>query len=323
MTMKLRLVRSAWLAEGVVGLDFAAAPDPAVPDLGGAPELPAWTPGAHLTLHLGNGLARDYSLCGDPADRTRYTVAVQRDAASRGGSAFVHDRLRVGEVIDTSGPKNNFELEDGAPAYILIAGGIGITPIRAMTRELASRGADWRLLYCGRTRERMAFAPDLVAAYGGRVTVHADDEAGGPANLAAYLTAAPAGALVYCCGPEPLLDAVAGIVAEDGARDRLRMERFRPPQATAAIAESGFDVVCSAGRFAVAPGTSILKTLLDAGLDIPFSCQEGICGSCETAVVRGRPDHRDYLLSDEEKETGATMLLCVSRCHTPELVLDL
>jgi ferredoxin-NADP reductase len=324
----LRLIRSTWLAEGVVGLDFASP----------ANTVPAWEPGAHLTLRLGNGLSREYSLCGDPADRTRYTVAVQRDAASRGGSTYVHDRLRVGEIIGVDGPKNNFALEDDAPAYVLIAGGIGVTPIRAMARELARRGARWRLLYCGRTRDRMAFLDELTAlgaetgtpgdaAPGdGRcpVTVHVDEEAGGPADLAAYLAAAPADALVYACGPEPLLGALASLTAEAGSRDRLRLERFRPPERVSVpTEETGFDVVCSAGRFSVPSGASVLQTLLDAGLDLPFSCREGICGSCETGVVSGTPDHRDFLLSDEEKEAGTTMLLCVSRCHTPELVLDL
>lgn len=315
---KLRLVRSTWLAEGVVGLDLA---DPGP----GAPDLPAWEPGAHLTLHLADGLCREYSLCGDPADRTRYTVAVQRDAASRGGSAYVHEKLRVGEIIEADGPRNNFAL-DRAPSYVLIAGGIGITPISAMVRELADRGADWRLLYCGRTRDRMPFLGELTAAAPGagpNVTVHVDDEAGGPADLAAYLREAPDDAHVYACGPEPLLAAVENALGE-AADDRLHVERFRPPAITAPGGEeAAFDVVCGAGRFTVAPGTSILATLLDAGLDIPYSCEEGICGSCETDVLAGTPDHRDHLLSEAEKKAGKTMLLCVSRCRTPELVLDL
>jgi tetrachlorobenzoquinone reductase len=313
---KFRLIRSTWLAEGVLGLDFAA-PDPANTS---SIELPAWTPGAHLTLRLGNGIARDYSLCGDPADRTMYTVAVQRDAASRGGSGYVHQQLRVGEVIDVDGPKNNFALED-ASSYVLVAGGIGITPIRAMARELAGRGANWRLLYCGRTRDRMAFAAELAARHRQNVTVHVDEEAGKPADLAAYLAAAPADALVYCCGPEPLLDGVATALNDS---KRLRIERFRAAAATPAPGdEAAFEVVCSAGRFTVEPATSILRTLIDAGLDIPFSCEEGICGTCETDVLSGQPDHRDALLSEEEKAAGKTMLLCVSRCRTPELVLDL
>jgi len=310
--VKLRLVRSTWLAEGVVGLDFSAP--------GQAAELPAWSPGAHLTLRLAGGLSRDYSLCGDPADRSRYTVAVQRDPESRGGSTHVHDRLRVGEVIEADGPRNNFALV-AAPSYVLVAGGIGITPVRAMARELDRRGADWRLLYCGRSRDRMAFAAELAAAHGDRVTLHADDEAGGPADLATYLEPAPAGALVYCCGPEPMLAAAAAAVADPAL---LRTERFRAAATPAGgAAEAGFEVACSAGRFPVRPGTSVLRTLLDAGLDVPYSCEEGICGSCETGVLSGTPDHRDSLLSAEEKAAGQTMLLCVSRCRTPELVLDL
>ena len=185
---KLRLIRSTWLAEGVLGLDFAAPGPASTANV----ELPAWTPGAHLTLRLGNGIARDYSLCGDPADRTRYTLAVQRDAASRGGSGYVHEQLRVGEILDVDGPRNNFALEDGS-SYVLVAGGIGITPVRAMARELAGRGANWRLLYCGRTRDRMAFAAELAARHSENVTVHVDEEAGAPAGHRAGSEAAIGG----------------------------------------------------------------------------------------------------------------------------------
>jgi ferredoxin-NADP reductase len=307
----LRLIRSTWLAEGVVGLDFA---DPA-----GA-ELPGWEPGAHLTLRLPSGLRREYSLCGDAGDRSRYRVAVQRDAASRGGSTYVHDRLRVGEVIDVDGPKNNFALED-APSYVLIAGGIGVTPVKAMAEALAARGADWRLLYCGRTVTRMPFAAELAALGGGQVTVHADDRQGGPADIAAYLAGAPADALVYCCGPEPLLAAVQAAVADQA---RLRVEIFRPPAtAVAHPADEAFDVVCSAGRLTVKPGTSIMQALEEAGLNVAFSCREGICGTCETRVISGLPDHRDFLLTAEERQASESMMICVSRSRTPELVLDI
>ncbi|MEW2355675.1 PDR/VanB family oxidoreductase [Spirillospora sp. NPDC029432] len=309
---RLRLIRSTWLAEGVVQLEFA---DPA-----GA-ELPAWKPGAHLTLHLPNGQAREYSLCGDPADRYRYAVAVQRDAASRGGSACVHDRLRVGETIEVDGPKNNFALED-APAHVLIAGGIGVTPVKAMAEALAERGGDWRLFYCGRSRAGMAFTGTLERLAGGTVTLHADDECGGPPDLDKVLADLPDGALVYCCGPEPLLAAVEAAI-DDPAR--LRVERFRAPQAPAAgtAADAPFDVVCGGRRFTVRPGASILDTLREGGLQVPSSCEEGVCGTCETRVLAGEPDHRDHLLTDDERAAGESMMLCVSRSRGPELVLDL
>ncbi|GAA2632539.1 PDR/VanB family oxidoreductase [Actinomadura fulvescens] len=309
--MRLRLIRSTWLAEGVVQLEFA---DPA------GDELPGWEPGAHLTLHLPNGLAREYSLCGDPADRTRYAVAVQHDAASRGGSAYVHERLRVGEVVEVDGPKNNFALTE-APAYMLIAGGIGVTPVKAMAEALHARGADWRLFYCGRSRTSMAFA-DLLESLGDTI-VHADDDCGGTPDLGKVLADLPGGALVYVCGPEPLL---AAVEAELDDPARLRVERFRAPERPAAgePADEPFDVVCGGGRrFTVQPGASVLDTLRRGGLDLPSSCEEGICGTCETRVLAGEPDHRDFLLTDAERAEGGSMMLCVSRSRTPELVLDL
>ncbi|MFC9977287.1 PDR/VanB family oxidoreductase [Spirillospora sp. NPDC127200] len=306
---RLRLIRSTWIAEGVVQLEFA---DPA------GEELPGWEPGAHLTLRLPNGQAREYSLCGDPADRTRYAVAVQRDAASRGGSACVHERLRVGEVIEVDGPKNTFALED-APAHVLIAGGIGVTPIKAMAERLAARGAERRLFYCGRSRASMAFA-DRLEELG--AVVHADDECGGTPDLAKVLADLPDGALVYCCGPEPLL---AAVEAELGDAARLRVERFRAPaqQAPDPAGDAPFEVVCGARRFTVEPGVSVLETLRRGGLDVPSSCEEGICGTCETRVLAGEPEHRDFLLTDEERAAGGSMMLCVSRSRGPELVLDL
>lgn len=311
---KLRLTRSSWRADGVVELEFRD------PEGGG---LAPWTPGAHLTLALGATLSREYSLCGDPADPACYVVAVQRDAASRGGSAYVHEHLRVGQVIDVEGPKNDFELED-APAYLLVAGGIGITPVSAMARTLAARGADWRLLYAGRSRRSMAYAADLAELGGERVTLHADDEHGAPPDLAAHLAAAPAGALVYCCGPEPLMAALERAMAEP---TRLRVERFRAPArpvgGPADTAEEPFEVVCGDRGLTVRPGVSILETLRAAGFEVPSSCEEGICGTCETRVLDGTPDHRDFLLTDAERAAGKVLMPCVSRSLGPRLVLDL
>ncbi|NUU23404.1 MAG: oxidoreductase [Streptomycetaceae bacterium] len=310
---KLRLTRSTWIADGIVELQFR--------DPEGA-ELAPWTPGAHLTLGLTTTLSREYSLCGDPADRYRYAVAVQREPASRGGSAHVHDTLRVGAVIDVDGPKNNFELED-APAHLLLAGGIGITPMAAMARELHARGANWRLLYAGRSRRSMAFADELAGLGGDRVRLHADDEHGGPPDLAAELAAAPADALVYCCGPEPLL---AAVEAQLDDASRLRVERFRAPapaETTAGDAEQAFEVSCSRGTFTVQPGVSILDALRAGGVDVPSSCEEGICGTCETRVLSGEPEHRDFLLSGAERAANTVLMPCVSRSRSPRLVLDL
>ncbi|GAA3108036.1 PDR/VanB family oxidoreductase [Streptosporangium carneum] len=302
----LRLHQMTWLAEGVVRLDLV---DPA----GAA--LPAWEPGAHLSFRLTDGLVREYSLCGDPADRSRYAVAVQRERNSRGGSAHVHERLRAGDLLEVDGPRNHFALVE-APAYLLVAGGIGITPIRAMVGALGAKA--WRLFYCGQSRARMAFAEELSGRP--NVTLHADDEAGRPPDLAAVLAGAPKDALVYCCGPEPLIQAVERAL-DDPAR--LRVERFRAAERPRTGADSPFTVVCSGREFAVEPGVSILETLRAGGLDVPSSCEEGICGTCETGVLAGEPDHRDFLLTEEEKAANQSMMLCVSRSRTPRLVLDL
>ncbi|MPZ95303.1 MAG: 2Fe-2S iron-sulfur cluster binding domain-containing protein [Propionibacteriales bacterium] len=310
MSTTVRVHRTTWLADGVVRLELC--------DPGGA-ELGGWEPGAHLSLHLPNGLTRQYSLCGDPADRHTWTVAVLREPASRGGSSWVHERLTAGTVLEVDGPRNNFALA-GAEEYLLIAGGIGITPLLAMARSLTAQGASWRMFYCGRSRSSMAFLSELDID---RLTVHADDERGGPPDLSTVLAGVSAGTAVYCCGPEPLIAAVEA-AAPDPAQ--VHVERFKPAAAAApSTADSAFDVVCagSGTRVRVEPDVSVLDALTLAGMDVPFSCQEGVCGSCETKVLDGEPDHRDFVLSDAEKAANATMLPCVSRCRSAELVLDL
>lgn len=314
MRKTVRVHQTTWLADSVTRVEFR--------DPGGA-ELPAWRPGAHLTLHLPNQLAREYSLCGDPAQRDRWSVAVLRERASRGGSAWVHERLTPGALIEVEGPRENFTLEP-APAHLLIAGGIGITPLLPMANALAASDSDWSILYCGRSRGTMAFIDELSTVAGSRLRIHADDEQGGPPDLGAALTGLPPGALVYCCGPEPLITAVEATLDD---RSALRVERFRAPTTVAPAAgeERGFDVVCSGSgtRVRVEPQVPVLDALASAGIDVANSCREGICGTCETKVLAGEPDHRDFLLTEEERATGATMMLCVSRCRSAELILDL
>ncbi|MER7011598.1 PDR/VanB family oxidoreductase [Saccharopolyspora sp. NPDC000359] len=311
MAHAVRVHSTTWLASGVVQVELR---DPAGAD------LPAWEPGAHLALRLGNGMTREYSLCGDPADRRSWTVAVLREPNSRGGSSWVHERLTAGTQLAVEGPRNNFPLEP-AERHLLIAGGIGVTPVLAMARQLAERGADWRMLYCGRSREGMAFLPQLQEL-GDRVRVHADDEHGGPPDLRAVLGAVAPGELVYCCGPEPLIDAVESALPDPSA---LRVERFRAPEPAASTSDGAFEVVCEASgvRVPVGPGTSVLDALFEAGIEVPNSCQEGVCGTCETKVLGGEPEHRDHVLSPAERATGDTMMICVSRCRSGELVLDL
>jgi ferredoxin-NADP reductase len=297
-------------AEGVAAVTLRAA------DHG---PLPQWNPGAHVDLVLGPGLVRQYSLCGDPSQRRAWRLAVLRETGGRGGSAYVHDRLDVGARVRVRGPRNHFPLRP-APAYLFIAGGIGVTPILPMIGEVHEAGAEWRLLYGGRTRASMAFLDEL-ARYGDRVTVRPQDETG-LLDLDAVLDPPRADTLVYCCGPEPLLAAVQRRCSAWPA-GALHVERFTPIPVEAP--EDEFEVVLNnSGRTVTVPaGTSILKAVEAAGVTVLSSCQEGTCGTCETGVVEGRPDHRDCVLNAEERAAGDVMMICVSRSLGPRLVLDL
>ncbi|WP_060882669.1 PDR/VanB family oxidoreductase [Streptomyces caniscabiei] len=280
-------------------------------------ELPAWEPGAHIDVLLGPELERQYSLCGDPADRHTWRIGVLREPDGRGGSAYVHTELGRGDKVRVRGPRNNFALEP-MPRYRFVAGGIGITPLLPMLAAAEAAGAEWSLLYGGRSRESMAFQEEL-AAYGDRVTVAPQDEAG-LLDLGSVLDGLPEDTLVYCCGPGALLDAV-----EERCPGRaLRVERFRPKeQETGPDAE--FEVVLErTGKTVTVPvGVSVLDTVRAAGVEVLYSCAEGTCGTCETDVLEGTPDHRDSVLSEEERAAGETMLICVSRCQGSRLVLDL
>ncbi|MFI7505120.1 PDR/VanB family oxidoreductase [Streptomyces sp. NPDC049687] len=279
--------------------------------------LPAWEPGAHVDLVLGPGLERQYSLCGDPADRTAWRVAVLREPDGRGGSAHVHEKLGQGDKVRVRGPRNHFALRPAA-RYRFIAGGIGITPVLPMLAAADAAGADWTLLYGGRSRDSMAFTEEL-AGYGDRVTVAPQDETG-LLDLGPVLDDLPEGTLVYCCGPGPLLDAVE----ERCPSGALHVERFQPKEQPAGE-DTEFEVeLAQSGRtLTVAPGVSVLDTVRAAGVEVLYSCTEGTCGTCETDVLEGAPDHRDSVLTDEEREAGETMMICVSRCKGRKLVLDL
>ncbi|MGW5734266.1 MULTISPECIES: PDR/VanB family oxidoreductase [Streptomyces] len=307
-TLTLLVRRMTWEADGVLSVELTH------PE--GKP-LPAWTPGAHLDLHTG-GHVRQYSLCGDPRNGSAYRIGVLNEASSRGGSRHVHTTLRPGQSVTASEPRNHFALEE-APGYLFVAGGIGITPLLAMAREAARRGADWRMVYGGRTRGSMAFTDEL-AALGGEVTVVPQDEHG-HIDLAAALDDLPEGTLVYCCGPEPLLAAVEARCPAD----RLRVERFSAPVVERTGDDSAFEVECrrSGVTLSVDEDTSVLQAAEAAGITVASSCQEGICGSCETRVLDGTPDHRDFLLSEAEHAANTSMMICVSRCASGRLVLDL
>ncbi|MGN9757627.1 PDR/VanB family oxidoreductase [Streptomyces sp. SD31] len=279
--------------------------------------LPAWEPGAHIDVVLGPELERQYSLCGDPADRDAWRIAVLREPDGRGGSAHVHAQLGQGDKVRVRGPRNHFRLES-APRYRFIAGGIGITPILPMLAAAEAAGAEWTLLYGGRTRRSMAFTAEL-SRYGDRVTVAPQDETG-LLDLASVLDDVPADTLVYCCGPGPLLDAVearcpAGL---------LHVERFAPKeQEGGENTEFEVELAQSGRTVTVSPDVSVLDAVRAAGVEVLFSCTEGTCGTCETDVLDGTPEHRDSVLTREEQESGETMMICVSRCRGKRLVLDL
>ncbi|MFD4318760.1 PDR/VanB family oxidoreductase [Streptomyces sp. NPDC058548] len=306
--LQLIVHRMTWEAEGVLSVELAH------PD--GKP-LPAWTPGAHIDVHVG-GRIRQYSLCGDPQDQGTYRIGVLDEPSSRGGSRFVHTQLRPGQSVTVSAPRNHFALEDAA-SYVFVAGGIGITPLLAMAREAARRGTGWRMVYGGRSRASMAFTTEL-ARLDGEVTLVPQDELG-HIDLDAVLTRLPDGALVYSCGPEPLLAAVE----ERCPEGRLRLERFAAPTVERTGDDEEFEVECRASGLTlrIDAHTSILDAVENAGIDVASSCRDGICGSCETRVLDGTPDHRDFLLSEAEQTAGATMMICVSRCASGRLVLDL
>ena len=302
----------AAVADGVITLDLR---DPA-----GA-TLPGWSPGAHIDLLLGRGLTRQFSLCGDPADRARWRIAVLREPGGRGGSAYVHDAVVEGSLVRARGPRNHFRLEP-ADRYLFIAGGIGITPILPMLAAADADGRPWTLTYGGRTAASMAFRADLLARYPGRVRIRPQDQTG-LLDLAGLLDGLQPGTLVYCCGPPPLLDALADHCAGWPA-GLLHVERFAPPPAGAPPGP-GFEIeLAQAGlTLTVPPGQSILEVVEAAGVTVLSSCTEGTCGTCETAVLAGLPEHRDSVLSPAEQAAADTMMICVSRSLTPRLVLDI
>ncbi|MFJ6511472.1 PDR/VanB family oxidoreductase [Streptomyces sp. NPDC091406] len=281
--------------------------------------LPPWSPGAHLDLVLPSGLVRQFSLCGDPADTGAYTVATRLVADGRGGSREVHEQLQEGLEVEVRGPRNRFPLAE-APGYVFVVGGIGITPVLPMLRALAASGAEWRLLYGGRSRASMPFLAEIekLGADGDRVTVVAQDEAGHPDIAGALADLAP-GTAVYCCGPEPLMDAVAAALP---AGHPLHLERFSA--ATGDTAGTGpFEVeLHRSGRTVrVAAGQSVLAAVREEVPYVAYSCEQGFCGTCQQRVLEGEIDHRDELLTEDER--GDSMLICVSRCRGERLVLDL
>lgn len=312
--MKLVVAAKNVTAEGVVSMRLRRCD--------GEP-VAVWDPGAHIDLVLREDLIRQYSLCGDPADLSSYEVSVLHEVDGRGGSEHVHRSLAEGDEVLVRGPRNNFELVN-AQRYVFIAGGIGITPIIPMVRAVAARGADWNLIYGGRTRATMAYREQLQQSYPGRVDVRPQDETG-LLDVAAIVgeLAGVEDAVVYCCGPEPLLVAVEEACGASGVP--LHVERFAPKPDAFDGPEKPFELeLARTGCTLMVPAdVSIIEVLEEAGVEVPTSCEEGMCGTCRTTVIAGVPDHRDSVLSNEERAAGRCMTVCVSRSLTPRLVLDL
>ncbi|MFJ9374709.1 PDR/VanB family oxidoreductase [Streptomyces sp. NPDC101455] len=317
-TVRLLVRQARWIAHDVLELRLTRP-------TGGA--LPTWGPGAHVELTLPSGLRRTYSLCGEVTDIEAWTIAVHRVPEGRGGSREIHENALVGRELEVRGPVNRFPLLP-APGYLLLAGGIGVTPLLPMARELTARGLPWRLVLGARDRSRLVYAEELAALGSDRVLLVPQDEAGFP-DLAAELAATPASYAVYACGPQPMLDAVTALChAADPARS-LHVERFTAADDIDAVqigAPGGeFEVVLTRSglRLTVPADRSVLDVVREKVPDVPYSCEEGYCGTCETPVTAGVPDHRDTVIEPSERPTATTMMICVSRCDSPVLELDL
>lgn len=312
LTLDLRVRAMRWEAHDVLSLELD---DPT-----GA-LLPAWTPGAHIDLRFANGVERQYSLCSDPTERRFWRVAVLSETPSRGGSRYVHQTLRTGDPVTASAPINHFELGDAA-SYVFVAGGIGITPILPMIAEAERRGTPWRLAYLGTRADGMAFAatPHLTAASALLVSRDRDDRL----DLAAWIGSVSDDTGVYACGPARMLDELESLSAA-WPQGALHLERFQAKVFGESQGADTFEVEASASGLIVTVerGCSILEMLEQAGIGVPSSCLEGVCGTCETAVIDGAPEHRDSILTPDERESNETMMICVSRSLDSKLVLDI
>jgi len=310
-TFEVRLRALIWEAPGVLSLELAS--------LDGSP-LPVFEPGAHIDLKLPDGTLRQYSLCGDPTDTSHYRLGIR---AVTGGqsSSFVHRRLRPGDQVVISAPRNNFPLV-AAKDYIFVAGGIGITPFIPMMRELSARKQPWTLLYCNRRNEDAPFLKE-VTALGGTVSLHST-EAGTRLDVAQRLATPQADTVVYCCGPEKLMLAVEEATA-GWPEGSIHFEWFAPRSRPADEVSGAFEVVCeqSGLTLSVPPDKSILEVLGENGIEVPRSCEQGICGTCECRIIAGEADHRDSILSASERAANETMMICVSRAKGARLVLDI
>lgn len=310
--MQARLRTICWEAEGINSYVLAPMPGEG---------FPAFDPGAHIDVQLAPGLARSYSLVNDPAQRDRYEIAVHHAIDSRGGSKHIHENWRAGHLLEISTPKNNFPMEESAGHTVMIAGGIGITPMLPMIARLEALGKRWELHYVASTRDRAAYL-DRIACYD-RVTVAFDGEPGGRRlDLQAIVDAAPVDAHLYCCGPTGMLNAFVAVTARR-PKGHAHIEYFSAETEIATDGGYTLELRKSGKTITVDEGETMLDALLTAGVDVGFACSEGVCGTCEVKVLAGVPDHRDHFLSDDDKAANRAVMVCCSGSKTPSLVLDL
>jgi len=285
--------------------------------------LPPYQPGAHIDIHLPNGLIRQFSLLNPDPDPESYVVGIKLDAASRGGSRYFFEALQVGHTLKISAPRNNFPLVGDAEHVVLFAGGIGITPIWCMAQQLAAQNRSWKLYYSCRSRADMAFLAALEKLGPDSVTLHFDDEADGKfLDLAGAIGAAPQNAHFYCCGPNPMLTAFEAAAASR-PRHQVHVEYFTPKAEAATSGGFWVELARSGEEYYIPEGKKILEVLFDAGVDVDYSCELGICGECVTRVISGIPEHRDSVLSEEEQATNEKVMICCCGCKTERLVLDM
>jgi len=314
------------VADGVVALELGAAD---------GYDLHPFTAGSHIDVELpvkdahGHFMVRQYSLCNDPSERDRYVIGVSRDPSSRGGSVYLHDEVKPGDLLHISTPRNHFELYEPAEHTVLIAGGIGITPLLAMARRLSALGKRWRLFYCVRTEQRAAFLDEIRALPGEVIPIFDGVPGGKPIDLERVMRETASDAHLYCCGPNGLMEAFERAASNRPARN-VHVEWFKPrpvePRPVAAAAGDGsFEVkLAHSGLTLKVPADkSILDVLVDAGVAVQYSCCDGVCGTCETRVLDGVPDHRDSVLLGEDAGAVDRIMLCVSRSASPCLTLDL
>jgi vanillate O-demethylase ferredoxin subunit len=294
---------------------------------GGGASLPSFSAGAHIDVHLPNGLTRQYSLCNDPTESHRYLIGVLRDPASRGGSQAMHELVSEGDTLQISLPKNHFPLAHEASQSLLLAGGIGVTPILCMAERLAMAGADFEMHYCARAPERMAFRERIAkSSFAAKVAFHLDDGAEQQKLDIPALLATPRGGVhLYVCGPKGFMDAVLATARAQGWPEEQLHYEFFSAEPVKSDADARFEVrLASSGRtITIAADKTVVQALAEAGVEIPTSCEQGVCGTCLTRVLDGTPDHRDQYLTPEEQAANDQFTPCCSRSKSPLLVLDL